>query len=64
LAEVLSPEYFVRIRSTPGGPAPSETVKAIAQSRACLARDEEWIRTKLQKLRAAEERLKAAAAEL
>ena len=64
LAEVLSPEYFVRIRSTPGGPAPSETVKAIAKSRECLASDQEWIRTRLEKLRVAEKLLRTAAAEL
>ena len=28
LAEILSPEYFVRVRTTPGGPAPVETSRS------------------------------------
>ena len=44
LAEVLSPEYFVRVRTTPGGPAPVETARAIAASRERLAVDEDWMR--------------------
>ncbi len=38
LAEVLSPEHFVRVRKTPGGPAPEESARAIARSRATLLR--------------------------
>ena len=64
LNEVLSPEYFVRVRTTPGGPAPAETSRAIATSRERLAADEEKMRTTVGKLRHAEELLRAAAADL
>jgi argininosuccinate lyase len=64
LHEILSPEHFVRVRTTPGGPAPSETAKAIAISRDRLASDEEWIERAAGKLRAAEEMLRGAAAAL
>ena len=64
LTEVLSPEYFVRVRTTPGGPAPAETSRAIAASRERLAADEEKMKTMVGKLRQAEERLRAAAASL
>jgi argininosuccinate lyase len=64
LAEVLSPEYFVRVRTTPGGPAPAETASAIAESRAQLAEDEAWMRMATGKLRDAEESLREAAARL
>ncbi len=64
LTEVLSPEYFVKVRTTPGGPAPAETFRAIAASRERLAADEEKMRTTVGKLRQAEERLRAAAARL
>jgi argininosuccinate lyase len=64
LAEVLSPEYFVRVRTTPGGPAPAETARAIAASREQLARDEEWQQQAAGKLRHAEQLLRQAAANL
>ena len=64
LTEVLSPEYFVRVRTTPGGPAPAETFRAIAASRERLAADEEKMRTTVGKLRRADELLRAAAASL
>jgi argininosuccinate lyase len=60
LAEVLSPEYFVRVRTTPGGPAPVETARAIAASRERLAVDEGWMMPVVEKLRRAEELLRAA----
>ena len=37
LREVLSPEHFVRVRRTLGGPAPEVTALAIEQSRTQLA---------------------------
>jgi len=43
LAELLSPEYFVRARRTWGGPAPEEVADAIAASRGRLAGDTEWL---------------------
>jgi argininosuccinate lyase len=64
LAEVLSPEYFVRVRTTLGGPAPGETARAIAASRERLAADTEWIEATVGKLRQAEELLRSAAAGL
>jgi len=64
LAEVLSPEYFVRVRTTPGGPAPAETARAITSSRDRLATDDEWMRKTMGKLQEAEEALRTAAASL
>jgi argininosuccinate lyase len=64
LAEVLSPEYFVKVRTTPGGPAPAETSRAIAASRERLAVDENKMRNTVGKLRKAEEALRTAAAGL
>jgi argininosuccinate lyase len=64
LAEVLSPEYFVRIRTTPGGPAPTETAKSIACSRERLSVDEKWLAETVAKVRAAEEELSAALTQL
>jgi argininosuccinate lyase len=40
LAEILSARHFVRVRQTPGGPAPAETARAARESRAALERDE------------------------
>jgi argininosuccinate lyase len=64
LAEILSPEYFVRVRTTPGGPAPVETSRAIAASRERLSAGDEWMRMAVGKLRQAEEVLRRAAAGL
>jgi argininosuccinate lyase len=60
LAEVLSPEYFVRVRTTPGGPAPAETARAIERSRGLLRQDEQWCRGAGGKLRGAEALLRDA----
>jgi argininosuccinate lyase len=64
LQEILSPEYFVRVRTTQGGPAPSETAKAIAVSRERLASDDDWVTSATGKLREAEQALRVAAAKL
>ena len=64
LAEVLSPEHFVRVRTTPGGPAPEESTRAIARSRASLLADTDWHGKAIERLRAAAGDLKAAAAAL
>ena len=64
LAELLSARHFVNVRATPGGPAPSETARAIEASRARLKSDEGWLREMTGKLRAAEKRLKEAAASI
>src|SRR5690606_23251033 len=39
LQTILSPTHFVRVRTTWGGPAPSETARAIGVSRQVLAAD-------------------------
>jgi argininosuccinate lyase len=64
LAEILSPEYFVRVRTTPGGPAPAETTRAIATSEERLATDEAWIEETTSKLRGAEAALNEAVSRL
>ena len=57
-------EHFVRVRATPGGPAPSETAKAITGSRSALENDEEWWKSATSRLLEAERRLQRAAAGL
>jgi argininosuccinate lyase len=64
LARILSPRHFVEVRTTPGGPAPSETARAIAESEALLDRDTAWFAETVARLRAAEDRLKQAVAAL
>jgi argininosuccinate lyase len=64
LDRILSPRHFVEVRTTPGGPSPSETARAIAASDALLDRDTGWFGGTVDRLRAAEGRLKAAAAAL
>jgi len=39
LEKILSPRHFVMVRTTPGGPAPEETARAIVASRAQLDAD-------------------------
>jgi argininosuccinate lyase len=43
LREVLSPQHFVRVRRTLGGPAPEETARAAAASHALLEQDRGWL---------------------
>jgi argininosuccinate lyase len=64
LGEILSPEYFVRVRTTPGGPAPAETARAIEASLEKLAADDQWINDTLARLRAAESKLAQKSAQL
>jgi argininosuccinate lyase len=64
LGKMLSPEHFVGVRATPGGPAPAETGRAVECSRTLLATDVEWVRLAADKLRGAERKLRAAAANL
>jgi argininosuccinate lyase len=64
LAEILSPQHFVRVRTTYGGPAPSETARACEVSAGRLAGDQSWVEETEARLRAADERLTAAAAAL
>ncbi len=64
LAEILSPRHFVEIRTTHGGPAPSETARATGVSETVLACDDEWLRETRDHLVRAAARLKTAAAQL
>jgi argininosuccinate lyase len=64
LQEVLSPEHFVRVRTTPGGPAPAVTAKAVAESRQLLSMDDAWHLQAVKRLRDAEAMLRSAAAGL
>jgi argininosuccinate lyase len=43
LAEILSPRHFVEVRTTHGGPAPSETARALGVAEVTLAADETWL---------------------
>jgi argininosuccinate lyase len=61
LAEILDARHFVSVRTTPGGPAPSEMARAIAASRDALKRDEHWLAEARGKLTAAEQMLTHAA---
>jgi argininosuccinate lyase len=60
LATLLSPEHFVAVRRTQGGPAPEITALAINASRDLLAEDSAWIAAAKSRLLAAESALKAA----
>jgi argininosuccinate lyase len=60
LAKILSPEYFVRVRMTYGGPAGREIDRAIRESLARIDFDEGWIRETEQGLRKSEKMLEAA----
>jgi argininosuccinate lyase len=64
LAVILSPRHFVDVRTTPGGPAPGETTRAIAESRARLAADRAWWQSVTGSLEEAERRLAERAAGL
>lgn len=57
LARLLSPQHFVAIRTTPGGPAPEETARALSQSDATLSGDTEWLGAAMDRLAAAESSL-------
>ena len=43
LAEILSPRHFVEVRTTHGGPAPSETHRALGVAEVCLSADDTWL---------------------
>jgi argininosuccinate lyase len=64
LAQILSPQHFVEVRKTYGGPSPSETLRAIGVSKAALAADDVWLASARGRLRQAEGKLKAASASL
>jgi argininosuccinate lyase len=64
LEQILSPQHFVQVRTTPGGPAPSETARAIAVSEKTLTADAEWFAATMDRLQKAEEALNQAVARL
>ena len=64
LAELLSPRHFVEVRTMQGGPAPSETARALGASRKVLADDEAWMAERVSALRGAEDKLREAVARL
>jgi argininosuccinate lyase len=64
LEEILSPERFVAVRTTPGGPAPERTKEAIGASSTHLASDRAWHAATTKQLKDAEEHLRQEAARL
>jgi argininosuccinate lyase len=56
LETVLSARHFIDVRTTPGGPAPAEITRALAESRQRLEADSTWLseaRSNLQRADAA-----------
>jgi argininosuccinate lyase len=61
LKKLLSPEHFVEVRRTHGGPAPEITAHAIADSQSVLVQDLDWLsETKAQLTKAASDLKRAA----
>jgi argininosuccinate lyase len=61
LDELLSARHFVSVRTTPGGPAPPESARAIAASRTLLESDTRWVADARGKLERADQELTEAA---
>jgi argininosuccinate lyase len=64
LALLLSPRHFVDVRTTPGGPAPAETTRALAASRSALEADRQWVSQARSRLIAASATLRERSAQL
>jgi argininosuccinate lyase len=64
LAEILSPQHFVEVRKTHGGPSPSETHRALAVCETALAGDDQWLADTRRRLTEAGDALTQAAAAL
>jgi argininosuccinate lyase len=64
LNAILSPRHFVEVRTTLGGPAPSETARALAASTSVLVRDREWLQSARLRLESASESLRQRSARL
>jgi argininosuccinate lyase len=64
LRELLSPRHFVEVRRTLGGPAPSETGRALEDARRALAADGRWLADTRAALAAASKRLQVRKAAL
>jgi argininosuccinate lyase len=58
LEEILSARHFVEVRTTPGGPAPSETTGAIDESRHMLSTDTQWLQEARHRLASAHHQLR------
>jgi argininosuccinate lyase len=58
LAKALDPHHFVEVRTTLGGPAPSETARAIGEAQLLLDRDAGWLTDRREELQAAEATLR------
>ena len=59
LQKIMSPAHFVAIRTTHGGPAPTETARALGESRRLLDTDRETWQSRMERLAGAEQRLAA-----
>jgi argininosuccinate lyase len=57
IAQIMSPRHFIEVRRTHGGPAPTETARALEDSRQALQRDLVWISRTSEALAGAEARL-------
>lgn len=57
MQHILSPQYFVDVRTTLGGPAPSETARALVESRRALLADTEAWQARRAHLAQAEQQL-------
>jgi argininosuccinate lyase len=57
LKEILSPQHFVDVRQTAGGPARTQTERAAIASREELAVDRMWLADRRERLDAAAQRL-------
>lgn len=60
LRRTLTPEHFVSVRRTLGGPAPDVVAAAVADAERTLDRDREWIDASRVRLAAAADELRAA----
>ena len=64
IAAIMSPRHFIEVRKTPGGPASSETTRALQESRAQLAADRAWLDGTRSAIVRAAEQLKSRSAAL
>ena len=64
LQRIMSPRHFVEIRTTYGGPAPSETTRALGASKQVLASQRTQWQNRHDQLRQADQELRACVASL
>jgi argininosuccinate lyase len=64
LTVLLSPQHFIGVRTTHGGPAPAVTTAAIARSKELLDRDRAWVAGRRSALAAARDECREKAAAL